>query len=464
MKIDTLGARWIRGLVKTVFIICYVAFMWASIHHLATFFNDFESDRGNTFGSYLLAGAFDITALVTTIGVMFFRRSMPRSIQWIVWTFIVALAGYSFFVNWEYAAHYQNISLALQQTGETTPVYDAQGVLHYVPVMQTNTNLLWINPILASGFTVFSLIYSVIAEFFGTKPPNVSELVAKKKYLEETSELLNEIKTLEDKGKKPSLIQRAKEVAMEVKSAANEVITSGDEPAQEEVIVEDETEVQPEEESVVIPFLISHSAPVTEQILPPSLGMIEQVMFDKIVEDPTTLIELAQVAQSTDIAGLTSYLKTRFSSHSGYITESRVTNVFQAVKVAGLLPGQTPKNDVQPSEEMDVIEEGETEVFQEEDEPENEPSTDPEMEAANVTHFPETGRKTNAKVTVPLNVIDIATRRKPLTLSEAVQVLGVSEKTVREWKRSGKLSTVQNGKFITASSVREMLKSRVKVS
>jgi DNA-binding transcriptional regulator YiaG len=106
----------------------------------------------------------------------------------------------------------------------------------------------------------------------------------------------------------------------------------------------------------------------------------------------------------------------------------------------------------------------ETEEEETYSEPENEPSTDPEMEAANVTHFPETGRKPNAKVTVPLNVIDIATRRKPLTLSEAVQVLGVSEKTVREWKRSGKLSTVQNGKFITASSVREMLKSRVKVS
>lgn len=88
---------------------------------------------------------------------------------------------------------------------------------------------------------------------------------------------------------------------------------------------------------------------------------------------------------------------------------------------------------------------------------ENGPSTDPEMEATNVTHFPENGIKVNTKTTVPLNVIDILTRRKPLTVSEVVQVLGVTEKTVREWKRSGKLSTTTDGKLITVSSVRKVV-------
>ena len=227
---ETWGARWMRGLVKTIFIGCYIAFMWASIHHVAAFFNDFEADTGNTVGSYLLASAFDITALVTTIGVMFFRKSMPTWVFWIVWTFILAIAGYSFFINWEYASHYQNTALLLQPTGETTPVYDAQGVLHYVPVMRVNTSLLGVNPILASGFTIFSLIYSVIAEFFGTKAPTAEELLAKKKYLEETSSILEDIKKLEGKNKEAPLIHRLKQGALEVKSAVKEVIQSEHQP------------------------------------------------------------------------------------------------------------------------------------------------------------------------------------------------------------------------------------------
>jgi len=143
MNNDTKGATFVRGLVKAVFIGCYAAFMWASIHHVAAFFDNFEQNgSSDTLGSYLLAGAIDITALVTTIGVMFFRKSMPRTIQGIVWVFIIGLAIYSFFINWEYASHFQNSELILQPTGQTTPVYEAQGNVQYVPVMVANTWLL----------------------------------------------------------------------------------------------------------------------------------------------------------------------------------------------------------------------------------------------------------------------------------------------------------------------------------
>src|SRR6266516_7028677 len=211
---ETTGAKWVRGLVKTIFIACYVAFMWASIHHVATYFTDF-----------------DITALVTTSGVMFFRKSMPTWVLVIVWAFILAIAAYSFVINWEYASHYQNLDLILQPTGATTPVYDAHGVLQYVPVMRANTSLMWVNPILASGFTIFSLVYSVIAEFFGTRLPTANELLARKQYLEETGSLLEEIKALEETHKKPSLIQRTKAMAREVKEAANELLSTPNDAA-----------------------------------------------------------------------------------------------------------------------------------------------------------------------------------------------------------------------------------------
>lgn len=224
MHNDTVGAQFVRGLVKTVFIGCYAAFMWASIHHVAAFFDNFEQNgASDTLGSYLLAGAIDITALVTTIGVMFFRKSMPRSIQGIVWVFIIGLAIYSFFINWEYASHYQNDALVLQPTGQTTPLYDAQGRLHYVPVMAAQTWLLVVNPALASSFTIFALIYSVVGEFFGAKAPTAQELQARKQYLQETAPVLEDIRKLEAKGKKPGLIQRGKQAALELKEAMKEV-------------------------------------------------------------------------------------------------------------------------------------------------------------------------------------------------------------------------------------------------
>jgi len=230
---DSGMAKFIRGLVKFVFIGCYAAFMWASIHHVATYFNNFEQNgSGNVFGSYLLAGAFDVTALVTTIGVMFFRKSMPGYIQWVVWAFIIAIAIYSFFINWEYAARYQSADLVLQPIGETTPVFDAQGNLHYVMVMKANTSLLFVNPLLASGFTIFSLIYSVVAEFFGTKPPTADELLKRKHYLEETAGVLQEIKQLEEKNKGKGLIAALKEKAIEGKTAWKEV-TKSEEEAEE---------------------------------------------------------------------------------------------------------------------------------------------------------------------------------------------------------------------------------------
>jgi hypothetical protein len=215
-------AGFIRGMVKTVFILCYIAFMAASISHLAVFFGDFEPDKV-TWGSYALAGAFDVTALVTTIGVMFFRRSMPTWVFCIVWIFIAAIAAYSYVINLEYTSHYQDMTLLMQPTGDATPVYDSQGILHYVPVMYVNTSLMWINPFLASGFTVFSLVYSVVAEFFGTKPPSVDELIAEKEHLKGTVDLVKEIAELKARNRKPGIIARTKATAKEAIEAVKEV-------------------------------------------------------------------------------------------------------------------------------------------------------------------------------------------------------------------------------------------------
>jgi hypothetical protein len=355
---DTTGAKWVRGLVKTIFIACYVAFLWASIHHIATYFNDFEQNSGNTVGSYALAGAFDITALVTTIGVMFFRKSMPTWVLVIVWAFILAIAAYSFFINWEYASHYQHLDLIMQPTGATTPVYDARGIVHYVPVMQANTALIWINPILASGFTIFSLIYSVIAEFFGTRLPTAGELLARKQYLEETGSLLEEIKVLEEKNKKPSLVQRTRSVVKEVKEAANELISPPQHVGDRRANVRENVNDMPSNHQANEP---DHEMDITEGMdadhdakgaenaeekdvfsdeeegentsqYRDHLGMIEGAMYDRLLADISTLSELVRMAKILSISELTRLLQRRFSGYAHMINETRVSQVFEAIK------------------------------------------------------------------------------------------------------------------------------------
>src|SRR6184192_1580211 len=160
---------------------------------------------------------------------MFFRKSMPLPVFIGVWGFIIAITGYSTFINWEYASHYQNMALIMQATGKMIPVYDQQGVLHYVPEMKANTILLWINPIMASAFTAFSLIYSIVAEFFGSKPPTADELQERLTYLQSVETVQSQIKAIENKNK-TSIIKRAANVAKEAKEAVEEVL------AKEEVI------------------------------------------------------------------------------------------------------------------------------------------------------------------------------------------------------------------------------------
>jgi len=97
-----------RGVIRFVFLFAYGAFLYASIRHVATFFHNFEPDATDWNGSYTLAISIDLTALVLTVGVMFFRTSMPGLALFVIWFFIVALTAFSWLVNWEYAMRYQS--------------------------------------------------------------------------------------------------------------------------------------------------------------------------------------------------------------------------------------------------------------------------------------------------------------------------------------------------------------------
>jgi hypothetical protein len=184
--------------IKIVFLLAFAAFLYASINHIATFFHQFEPANSDLAGSYFIAIAVDGTSLMLTIGMMFFAEDMPLYAKFFVWFFIFLLTGFSWLVNWEYA------------------------VVNQTSSWSSHLDPFWLNvdPIMASSFAFLNLAYSVVAEFFGSKQATMEELQAQLNALQGRAELEQKIK--EAKG--PSLIQQAKERAMEVKEAVSDVI------------------------------------------------------------------------------------------------------------------------------------------------------------------------------------------------------------------------------------------------
>jgi Helix-turn-helix domain len=189
-----------RGVIRFVFLFAYGAFLWASIHHVATFFDNFEPGETDWTGSYTLAISIDATALVLTVGVMFFRKSMPGLALGVVWFFIFALTAFSWLVNWEYAMRYQSNDLTID------------------PLLKL------LNPVLASSFAFLNLAYSVVAEFFNTKKQSAEDLAKEADRLEALATQQSRLDAAKARMRKRSMIERAKELAIEAKSAAKEVI------------------------------------------------------------------------------------------------------------------------------------------------------------------------------------------------------------------------------------------------
>jgi hypothetical protein len=218
-----------RGIIRAVFLFAYGAFLYASIRHLATFFHNFESDATNWNGSYTLAISIDLTSLILTVGVMFFRKGMPWGALIVVWFFIIALTAFSWLVNWEYAMRYQSSDLTQDAT------------------------LKMLNPILASAFAFLNLAYSVVAEFFNTKKQTAEELKKEADRLETLATQQTRLDTIKARMKKPGLIQRAKALALEAKTAAKEVLEEHEAPP-----VSPE-EPLPEKLQKTLQFLSEHS-------------------------------------------------------------------------------------------------------------------------------------------------------------------------------------------------------------
>ncbi len=72
--------------------------------------------------------------------------------------------------------------------------------------------------------------------------------------------------------------------------------------------------------------------PQQPRITRADLGMVEGVMYDKVTNSPEVVAHLQQIAQSTDLSGLTAYLKKQYANYASYITEERVARVMAAIQ------------------------------------------------------------------------------------------------------------------------------------
>ena len=212
-------------IIRGVFLFAYGAFLYASLRHIAFFFHSFEPFTTDWVGSYALAISIDATALILTVGVMFFKKGMPWHAIAGVWFFIFCLTGFSWVVNWEYAVQFQSNDLSRA------------------------ANLQWVNPVLASSFAFLNIAYSVIAELFNAKPKTVQELQQELNDLQQKAGVQQQLSTLKNqqiaswlKGK----VEAVREVWQQDANPNTDLNDMSEEAEQEP---EEETEQTPERQT-----------------------------------------------------------------------------------------------------------------------------------------------------------------------------------------------------------------------
>lgn len=379
----TTGEKIFSVIIRCVFILAFGAFLSASIHHVAVFFQNFEPptvDNSVSLGSYALAVSVDGTALMLTIGMMFFNKGMPWYSKGIVWAFIIALTIFSWVVNWEYAVAYQTTDL----TNNLVPAWKD------------------INPILASSFAFLNLAYSVVSEFFGTREKTEKELQAELDGLTGVrAQLLKQIR--DAKSESPDWIDQAKAKALKVKKAAEEVLAKEEEAQPKKGDVQEDVTTLSHAQKVEVEA--EETTPVLDEQIDPEDGSTEEIDAEAHME----------------------------------ISEEPGAELFEEI----------------PEEEYQQF-------YGNEDGSDEEPTTDPEVEVVQVKN----NRHSGSLATSKTSTVNIATRRKPMTVSEVARELLISERQVRGLRAQGKLmKDDQDESLIKAASVRAYRASKkVKVS
>src|SRR5260221_9008763 len=169
------------------------------------------------------------------------------------------------------------------------------------------TDFQWINPILASSFAFLNLVYSIVGEFFNAKPQTADDLDQEIARLQALNGKQKQIKKLK---KGTGLMQQIKKKLIEVKDAANDVLTAGQNELQSEIntATKDppiETVKTPELEQVEIPSEVDIEDGQNEpQAEYPDDVLSVLVKFPKVQSWLTTSQRTATIEQVAEVTGL----------------------------------------------------------------------------------------------------------------------------------------------------------------
>ncbi|GCF10930.1 hypothetical protein [Dictyobacter arantiisoli] len=442
-----------RVIIRVIFIFAYIAFLAASIRHVATFFHNFESDPADWVNPYTLAVSIDLTSLVLTVGVMFFRKNMPWYAQSFTWLFIVALTAFSWFVNWEYAMTYQGNDL------------------------RVNDTLRMLNPILASSFAFLNLAYSVVAEFFSSKTETAAELAAKVDELEQLEEQQRRLLAYKERTKQPGVIQRVKNTALEARAAVNEVLTT--EPEQATAKQPEERAEREDATTLAAQFMQSDLAEQTPASQAPiaETEQVQEIAIPPVVpaenampSAPQAAYAEAQPASNT----MAQAASTAFFAHQHAAQEAVIlTRDDSVAEMEGEQKFITEPLSMEASQyiidgQLDsmALETDGEELFEKKDSSENDvllpawaggEDVDTFLTMEDMLPYIPTG-DTSSMSKISSNTGKL-TRRKPMTVPEAAEALAVSERRIRELRSQGVLVTDESNK-IKVSSVNAYMNKR----
>lgn len=289
---------------RTIFFVAYAAFLYASLHHIAYFFAAFEPAGTSPLGPYLLAIAFDATALILSIRISVGKKNLENKAFWFICLFILGITAVSWLINYEYALQFQGNSLP--HTG-------------------------WfrdINPWIASSFAALNIAYSIVARFFSGQKIDIKarkeQLAQKKELIQVEHDHRKEIETITG---------QAPESFATVAGKAGEAVGSfmGK-------IVE---KVHPTQALPQPPMVSQPESTLT------SLGFLEQSMYNKMREH-ADVEELWVQSQTMSLQDFTSMLQERFSDYARHITEERVATILAYHRSQQREPVTDPEIKTQP--------------------------------------------------------------------------------------------------------------------
>lgn len=289
-------AVFFKIVIRIVFLFAYAAFLYASLRHIAYFFENFEPAGTDQTGAYALAISIDATILILSIGMMFFRKNMSRGALTSVWLFIIGLTLFSLFVNWEYAVQFQGNGL------------------------NKTTGYWWLNPILASSFALLNIAYSLVADLFNSEPETVEELQQKLEILRQESEVKGELNKIKNK-QRSAWISGNIQMVSDALPWGKSKQTSEESPENAEQIP-----VQSPEHSVQI------GGEIRTQSLPnslPKLTMIEKRMYQELTKHPEEAKELEKLSQEQSLDEFVQTLRARYPMYAQYIDVYSVDGVLQ---------------------------------------------------------------------------------------------------------------------------------------